>query len=137
MYNDVLKYSKQTEDSLNNMMTNYKWYIVEIVYRVHNSTAKEKIRFDKQLRLIKAIDGKEAFQKALALASDELYKLNNTTLKYLQWEYIGLGSFKQAESIEDGMELQYTIEEPLNIPEFIQNLRYTNENILQQLSLSA
>ncbi len=119
------------------MKNNNKWFIVEIVYRVHNSTDTLKIRFDKQLRLIKAIDGKEAFQKALALASDELYKLNNTTLKYLTWEYICLGSFKQVENIEDGMELQYTIEEPLNVPEFIQALRYTNEDILKQLSISA
>ncbi len=112
------------------------WYIVELVFRIHNKQQTRIIRFDKQLRLIEAHTDR-AYQKAIVLASEQIQLLNAPTLKYLEWEYIGMGAFHEIDTFEDGMEIHYSIEETENPIEYIKNLKYYNADLQEKISVPA
>lgn len=120
---------------LNKMQTS--WYIVELVFRIHNKKQSQSIRFDKQLRLIESINEREAYQKAIILASEQIQKLNAPTLKYLEWEYIGMGAFHEIDYFEDGMEIHYSIEETDNPIDYIKNIKYYNADLQEKISIPA
>lgn len=113
-----------------------KWFLAELIFRLHDKTQPASHHFDKFYFPIDADTEKEAYQMALLKASFELDNRRDYTKEYLQWEFVGLESLAQIEKTPVNAR-HSTMRIPENIPEFIYSLRKHNEAIQVRLTETA
>ncbi len=87
------------------------WFLAKIVYRIICGEGKHTPQFDEQLRLIKAVDEKEALEKAYALGVREEDSFFNNRQKLVQWQFINVAELHKIAQLADGAELYSHIEE--------------------------
>lgn len=119
------------------MSTSKKWFLAELIFRLHDHTSPLVQQFDKHYRPIIAADAREAYQMALITASRELDKRKDYTKEYLQWEFIGLEALKPIQYAESRTGHHEIIKAPKNIPAYIQSLRTINANIQMEIAATA
>jgi hypothetical protein len=115
------------------------WFLTELVYRIHNLNSPTVHQFDKQMRLIKAVSAREAYQNALVMASHELDRRNNSR-EGLQWEFAGIGILQTIEKPEesvDNMELHYTLDTARAAREHMMSLRERQASLQMEIAQSA
>ncbi|MFZ9388326.1 MAG: DUF4288 domain-containing protein [Chitinophagaceae bacterium] len=87
------------------------WYLAKMVFRIISGDGKHTAQFDEQLRLIRAVNREDAFQKGQTLGkcSEELY-FNNRE-QPVQWQFISVSELYLLPELSDGTELYSRVEE--------------------------
>lgn len=119
------------------------WFLAELIFHnTESESEKSKLqqahKFDKQVRLFKAANVREAYQSALVLASKEL-DLRNGDNDHHQWEFAAIGILQTLEQPEHGIdkiELHYTLENDSDANLHIISLRLRQNSLQNQIALS-
>jgi hypothetical protein len=87
------------------------WFLAKIVYRIVCGDGDHTPQFDEQLRLIQAIDEKQAFEKATAIGEQEQEMFLNQQQKLVQWQFVNVCELYKISALIDGAELYSRIQE--------------------------
>jgi len=87
------------------------WYLAKIVFRIICGTGNHTAQFDEQLRLIKASNESEAFDKACEIGMQEQDEFFNEQEKLVQWKFINVAELYKLSGLLDGAELYSRIQE--------------------------
>ena len=87
------------------------WYLAKIVFRIICGTGNHTPQFDEQLRLIKASNEDEAFDKARGIGIQEQDEFYNEQEKLVQWKFINIAELYKLSGLLDGAELYSRIQE--------------------------
>jgi len=96
------------------------WYLAKIVFRIICGQGLHKPQFDEQLRLIKASNEKEAFEKASAIGAQEQDEFYNHQQKLVQWKFINIAELYKLSGLLDGAELYSRVQETDNADLYIE-----------------
>lgn len=118
------------------------WFIIELVFHSQKGEkVPDIVRFNKQIRLIRANSSRSAYQIALVLASQELDDRNLKPIKGKSsiWEFSGISFLAAMEGPETAE--GYPEKEPIDLlmelqaaREHILFLRRKNEHIQNQIA---
>lgn len=116
------------------------WYITKIVYQIICGEGNHTAQFDEQLRLIRALDAQEAFQKAQRLGLTEEQCFRNDKHHLVQWKFIDVCELYQLSELIDGAEIYSRVQETDDAARFISMVRnkadyIMGENVLRSLQL--
>ncbi len=87
------------------------WYLAKIVYRIICGAGHHTPQFDEQLRLVKAANEDEAFEKAFEMGQREADSFCNLKNELVQWAFINVSALYRISDLIDGAELYSRIEE--------------------------
>jgi hypothetical protein len=90
------------------------WYLVKLVFRIICGDGKHVPQFDEQLRLVRASDEDEAFEKANRIGIREQEEFLSEKQTLVQWKYINVAELYKLSGLLDGAELYSRIEETEN-----------------------
>lgn len=116
------------------MKQKQKWFLAELIFRLHDKTQPTLHHFDKYYFPLTAFSEKEAYQMALIKASMELDNRMDYTKDYLQWEFVGLESLSQIEKVRTEGAYHHPMRIPADIPAYIYSLRKQNAAIQLRLT---
>ena len=91
-----------------------KWYLAKMVYRIICGDGNHTPQFDEQLRLIKAEDDLEAFQKARLFGQREQDNFLNAAHKPVHWRFVDVSEIHELSDLNDGAEIYSRISEEEN-----------------------
>ncbi len=111
-----------------------KWYLAKIVYRIICGDGQHTPQFDEQLRLIKADDSFQAFQKARLLGHREQDNFLNIQDKPVHWKFLDVTELLEVNNFNDGLEIYSQIKEEDDAKLYMNNVKQ-KANLLQQHSL--
>lgn len=114
------------------------WFLVELIFRVHNTAGETAGIFDTRMKLIKATSAREAYQTTLVLASKEI-DTQNIFANAVLWEFAGIGIFETIDKpreIENAV-VKYTMPNTAATLDYMQTLRKRNALLQQEIALSA
>lgn len=95
------------------------WYVVKIVYQIVCGNGEHLPQFDEQLRLINAVDRKEAWTKAREIGVQEQYAFRNQKNELVEWRFLSVPEVHAVDSLKDGAELYSRVEEPDNAKSYM------------------
>lgn len=95
------------------------WYLAKIVFRIICGEGDHTPQFDEQLRLIKAPDEKEAFDKGQEIGIMEEDCFENVKQQVVQWKFINIAELYKINDLIDGAELYSRIHETDNADQYI------------------
>ena len=107
------------------------WYLAKIVYRIICGEGNHTPQFDEQLRLIKAGDEFQAFQKAQLLGEREQDNFLNAAQKPVHWKFINVSELHKLDDLIDGAEMYSTIREDDDAEIFISITNLKAAHILE------
>jgi|SRR5882724_8219961 len=87
------------------------WYLAKIVYQIICGDGDHRPQFDEQLRLIRAGNEHEAFQKAQRVGVTEQEKFLNNKQSLVEWKFIDVCELYKLSELIDGAELYSRIQE--------------------------
>ena len=87
-----------------------KWYISKVVFQIICGDGNHVAQFDEQLRLIRAENEDQAFEKATELGINETDSFYNQRDQLVQWKFINISELYEL-SLIDGAELHSKISE--------------------------
>ncbi len=87
------------------------WYTAKLIYRIITGDGNHHAQFEEQLRLIKACDESEAFERARAIGCAGQDSFLNCHAETVQWQFIAVAAIGLLAVLEDGAELYYSISE--------------------------
>jgi hypothetical protein len=96
------------------------WYLAKIVFRIVCGEGKHTPQFDEQLRLIKANNEEEAFEKAVSLGKSEEDVFENDERKLVHWTFVNVAELYQLTALIDGAELYSRVKETDNADLYIE-----------------
>ncbi len=89
---------------------NIRWYVATLLVRirVEDDQPHEAYTCDEQIRVLRATNDTEAFEKAMALGRNEETSYKNGDGQSVFWEFVGLISLEPLmdDAIEDGTEIK-------------------------------
>lgn len=95
------------------------WYVTKLVYQIICGNGHHAAQFDEQLRLIKAMDEEEAFEKAAQIGQAEAEVFYNKKRELVQWKFINVAELYRLSDFIDGGEIYSRIREVENEETFI------------------
>lgn len=116
------------------MKQQQRWFLAELIFRLHDQQQPTAHHFDKYYFPLHAFSAKEAYQMALIKASCELDNRRDYTKDYLQWEFVGLAALTQIERLKADTAYHQAMKTPDDIPGFVYDLRKQNAAIQLQLT---
>jgi hypothetical protein len=87
------------------------WYLAKLVFRIICGQGHHTAQFDEQLRLIRASNEQEAFEKATVIGEQEEDEFFNEQDKLVQWKFINVSELYKLSGLLDGAELYSKIQE--------------------------
>ena len=105
------------------------WYIAKMVFRIITGEGNHMPQFDEQLRLIKANNEEEAFEKAQQLGREEEDSFMNQKNQLVKWAFINIPELNKLPSLSDGMEIYSKVNEYENAKRFIDTVNQKAGNI--------
>ena len=112
-----------------------KWYLAKIVYQIICGDGDHTAQFDEQLRLIKAENKKEAFNKAQRTGKSEEETFLNEKQQLVQWRFINVSELYKLSDLIDGAEVYSRIEERDDADGYIDTLNKKAKHIIPGNSL--
>lgn len=100
-----------------------KWYIAKLVFQVISGDGLQAPQFDEQWRLIKADEIIWAHEKARVLGWLEQGRFDAEHRRKVEWRFIEVAEIQQITTMEDGVELYSTTEEPLDANAYVDLVR--------------
>ncbi|MBO9155081.1 DUF4288 domain-containing protein [Chitinophaga sp. GCM10012297] len=95
------------------------WFVAKIVYQIICGKGEHLPQFDEQLRLISAVNKKEAWKKAVEIGEQEQYAFRNQKQELVEWRFINVPELSALDELKDGMELYSRVEEPENANSYV------------------
>lgn len=108
------------------------WYLVKIVFRILCGNGDHTPQFDEQLRLIKANNELEAFQKARKLGELEEDSFLNTRQKPVQWKFIDVSELFLVSELSDGIEMYSQVLEDDQGERYIEGIKTRAGKLFQK-----
>jgi len=96
------------------------WYLAKLVFQIICGQGKHAAQFDEQLRLIKASNEQEAFDKASTIGFQEEDEFYNQDQKLVHWKFINVCELYKLSGLLDGAELYSRIQESDNAELYIE-----------------
>lgn len=96
------------------------WFLAKIVYQIICGDGDHTPQFDEQLRLIKANNEIEAFEKARAIGDQEQEMFLNQAESLVQWQFINVSELYKISALIDGAELYSRVQETDNAELYIE-----------------
>ncbi|HTQ64214.1 MAG TPA: DUF4288 domain-containing protein [Puia sp.] len=96
------------------------WYLAKLIFRIICGQGHHTPQFDEQLRLIKASNELEAFEKATIIGEKEEDEFFNQQDKLVQWKFINISELYKLSGLLDGAELYSKIQETDNADLYIE-----------------
>ena len=109
-----------------------KWYLAKIIYRIVCGTGNHKPQFDEQLRLIAALESREAFEKASLMGrtgAGTFYKENR---QLVQWQFINIAELNLIDELADGAEIYSSIHELEHAEAYISFVHYKAQQVYRR-----
>lgn len=113
------------------------WYIAKIVFRIICGEGNHKPQFDEQLRLINAIDERQAYIKAELVGRQEQDSFLNYHMKLVHWEYINISELYKLAALTDGVELYSRVTEADDAGKYIDIVNKKSEQICETFETNA
>lgn len=88
-----------------------KWYLAKLVYQVICGEGKHTPQFNEQLRLVAAVNYKDALHKSKAMGENESDTFYNHNSELVQWQFVNVSELYKLSELIDGIELYSTINE--------------------------
>jgi hypothetical protein len=110
-----------------------KWYLAKIVFRIICGDGEHMAQFDEQLRLIEAVDGASAFNKAALIGRQESDNFLNAEQQMVQWVFINVAELYQLGEMTDGAEMYSRIEEYDNADAYVSTVHRRARSVREQL----
>lgn len=107
-----------------------KWYIAKLVFQVISGDGLQAPQFDEQWRLIKADEIIWAHEKARVLGWLEQGRFDAEHRRKVEWRFIEVAEIQQITTMEDGVELYSTTEEPLDANAYVDLVRIRGKKSL-------
>lgn len=107
-----------------------KWYIAKLVFQVISGDGLQAPQFDEQWRLIKADEIIWAHEKARVLGWLEQRRFDAEHRRKVEWRFIEVAEIQQITTMEDGVELYSTTEEPLDANAYVDLVRIRGQKSL-------
>jgi hypothetical protein len=104
------------------------WYLAKITYQIVCGNGNHTPQFDEQLRLIGAVDEKEAYFKARSIGLQEQETFFNQKQQLVQWVFINVSELNQLDLV-DGAEVYSRITEQDNADTYIDLLHLKADEI--------
>ena len=98
------------------------WYLSKIIFQIICGEGSHTPQFDEQLRLIHAMDEKEAFEKAHRIGCCEEDAFENKQQQIVQWKFINVAELYRLNGLIDGAEVYSRIYETEDAPHYITNI---------------
>jgi hypothetical protein len=98
-------------------------YLVRIIFRIVCGNGDHTAQFDEQLRLLKAEDEKEAYEKARTFVQQEEEGFLNNSLQVVKWQFAGIVEITEIRSFDDGMELYSRVHETDEADRYLESVR--------------
>lgn len=102
------------------MTTEMNWYLVKLVYQVISGSGGHTPQFDEQLRLIRADELAWARDKARVMGQIGAFTFLNQKNEAVNWKFIDVVDVLELESLEDGMQVYSTTEEPADVSAYLE-----------------
>jgi hypothetical protein len=116
MFLEVALFRANEEFDFLEVIMKAKWYVATLIMlcKVTNEMS-ELFTCDEQIRLIRATDSEQAYEKALRFGKDEEHSYMNSDGNEVFWEFIGLEDLEELfdETIRDGREIRSRISNQL------------------------
>ena len=100
-----------------------------MVFSIITGEGNHMPQFDEQLRLIKANNEEEAFEKAQQLGREEEDSFMNQKNQLVKWAFINIPELNKLPSLSDGMEIYSKVNEYENAKRFIDTVNQKAGNI--------
>jgi len=107
------------------------WYLVKVVFRIICGDGQHIPQFDEQLRLVRASNEEEAFEKGNAIGEQEQEEFYSERKTLVQWKYINVAELYKLNDLLDGAELFSRIQETDNANSYIEMIHKKAEYIRQ------
>jgi len=107
-----------------------KWYIAKLVFQVISGDGLHTPQFDEQWRLIKADEIIWAHEKARVLGWLEQGRFDAEHQRKVEWRFIEVAEIQQITTMEDGVQLYSTTEEPLDANAYVDLVRIRGQKSL-------
>ena len=107
------------------------WYLVKIVFRIICGDGRHVPQFDEQLRLVRAMNEKEAFEKGNAIGLQEQEEFFSERKTLVQWKYINVSELYKLSELLDGAELYSIVHETEDAIRYIELIEKKAEYIRQ------
>ena len=91
-----------------------QWYVATLIVQCRVGDQQDgPFTCDEQIRLIRAVDAEEAYQKALQLGKGEEVVYQNSDGEDVFWEFVGLEDLEELfdKTISDGREIRSRLSE--------------------------
>jgi len=105
------------------------WYMTKIVYRIICGNGSHKPQFEEQLRLIRASDKKEAFERAKLFGEQFELSLINEKNQPVKWVFINISELYKLPDLNDGTEIYSHLSEADHAGTFIEMTNKKAEQI--------
>ncbi len=99
------------------------WYIAKLVFQVISGEGFHTPQFDEQWRLIKADEVTWAHEKARVLGWLEQGCFDDECQRKAEWRFIEVAEIQQVTTMEDGVQLYSTTEEPIDAIAYVDLVR--------------
>lgn len=99
------------------------WYIAKLVFQVISGEGFHTPQFDEQWRLIKADEVTWAHEKARVLGWLEQGCFDDECQRKVEWRFIEVAEIQQVTTMEDGVQLYSTTEEPNDAMAYVDLVR--------------
>src|SRR5687767_6015735 len=77
-----------------------RWYIAVVVVASRVETTAADPLVDLQLRLIRAVDDEQAYQRAIEVGSQQGHSYHNANGAVVSWQYLGLHDLRELDEEE-------------------------------------
>jgi len=114
------------------MTTEMNWYLVKLVYQVISGSGDHTPQFDEQLRLIRADEPEWAREKARVMGQIGAFAFLNHRNEEVKWQFIDVVDVCPLESLEDGMQVYSTTEEPNDVPAYLEIVKSKAQRMADQ-----
>ncbi len=90
-----------------------QWYVAELIVQCRVGNAcKRRTLYDRQVKVLHALNDEAAYDRALDLGRAENHSYKNSAGETVYWEFIGLANLEtlRERSISDGTEIHSRLE---------------------------
>ncbi len=96
------------------------WYLAKMVYRIVSGNGSHKPQFDEQLRIIRAADQKQAYDKVISIGRSRAESFLNHKQQLVRWEFVNIAELYRLPALDDGVEIYSHLLEADNAGAFIE-----------------
>lgn len=103
------------------------WYLAKLIFQVRSGEGAYTSQFDEQWRLIRADEVAWAYEKATVLGRLDEGNFLNDRDETVVWKFIEVADIHSIGSMEDGVQLFSSTEEPKDADAYIEEVKMKSQ----------